>query len=475
MNILIVNYNTQNLTNACILSVLKTTPDVNIYVFDNSDIEPFKNSYDNVTVIDNTKGDIINFDKILNSYDNKTEYGSESGFGTLKHTMSIDKCFDIINDNFILLDSDVLVKKDLTELCDEGCIYVADEEINGKSKKMRVSPHVCFINVNACKKYGIRYFDEKRIVGLSKESDDYDTGSSFYFDCKGHKSKKITEKNWIVHYGAGSWVKMTKLKKISEDEWLKKYIDLWSDKKKVNESNVDIFICTHKSFEPKVKSSKYKIIDSRYITVDLPLKDDFFSEFYQYKYVNDNIPLEKYVGFCHYRRYFSFFDDVPDLDYLFSKCDIIIGKPIKYDFSIKEQYERCHNIEDLYLIGGILTDKYPEYSNVWHNFINGNTFIPYNMFIMKSEDFKKYCEFIFTIMGEYLKIVGVDIYKRIENNKEHYLKHIKKLPQNSESWYQYRIGGYIGERLTNIFIIKNFSSAMYYKVITTEDKYKTDK
>ena len=50
---------------------------------------------------------------------------------------------------------------------------------------------------------------------------------------------------------------------------------------------------------------------------------------------------------------------------------------------------------------------------MWHTFINGNIFIPYNMFIMKSDDFKEYIKFVFDILDEYVKIVGTDINKRI--------------------------------------------------------------
>ena len=365
-----------------------------------------------------------------------------------------------------MLDSDVLVKKDLTELYDDNFIYVGYEHINGKSRNIRVSPHVCFINVRVCNKYGIRYFDEKRIVGLSKEGDDYDTGSSFYFDCKGYESKKINENDWIVHYGSGSWTK-----RVNENSWLDKYKSLWDDSV-IEQKDVDIFICTHKSFKPLVKSNTYEIIDSRYMTPNLPLKDDFFSEFYQFKYVCDVMSLKKYVGFCHYRRYFNFLDNIPNMDEIFEKYDAIISKPFQYRVSVKQQYANCHNIEDLYIIGGILADKYPQYQKTWHNFINGNVLIPNNMFIMKSEYFKEYCKFIFDVLNEYLKIVGTDIRKRIENNKDRYLK---ELYPNNTIDYQYRIGGYLGERLTNVFIMTHFKKIKAYPVIVTEDKYRQEK
>ena len=236
-------------------------------------------------------------------------------------------------------------------------------------------------------------------------------------------------------------------------------------------NDVKIFICTHKDFDKVVTNDDvYEIIDIREneIKERNGLDDKFYSELISYYNVSKRTDLPKYVGFCHYRRYFSFMDDVPNMDEKFSRSDAIIAKPIEHTASIKKQYSVYHNIEDLYIIGGILADKYPQYQWTWHNFINGTFFIPYNMFIMRREDFKKYIEFMFNILDEYVKIVGTDISKRIENNKD---KYIKKYYPNNTPEYQCRIGGYLGERLTNVFIIKNFNRVTAYPVKITEKKY----
>ena len=235
-------------------------------------------------------------------------------------------------------------------------------------------------------------------------------------------------------------------------------------------NNIDIFICTHKEFKPITHNKIYKVINAREIDQKLPLKDDFYSELYQFKYISDNLELPKYVGFCHYRRYFSFLDEIPNMEETFDKYDAIVAEPITYKITIKEQYEMFHNIEDLYIIGGIIADKYPSYSNVWHNFINGNILIPCNMFIMRKDDFKEYINFIFSILDEYLNIVGTDINKRIYDNFE---KYIKDFYPNNTVEYQYRIGGYISERCTNIFMMHKFKKIKTYPVIVTENKYIT--
>ena len=247
------------------------------------------------------------------------------------------------------------------------------------------------------------------------------------------------------------------------------------------DNNLNIFIGTQKTFTPAVKNGVYKIIVGNHeiennsnlelikCKNDLKLDDRFYSELYMLYYVSKNIELPKYVGFCHNRRYFSFLDGIPNLDELFSEYDAVCSKPKILKTNVKLQYSSCHNIEDLYIIGGIIADKYPQYANIWKNFINGNILIPYNMFIMKKEDFKEYIDFIFSILDEYLKIVGTDINKRIEGNKDKYLKNFYP---NDTVEYQYRIGGYIAERLTNLFMMHKFKRIKTYPVIVTEDKYR---
>lgn len=236
--------------------------------------------------------------------------------------------------------------------------------------------------------------------------------------------------------------------------------------------NLDIFICTHKDFMPLVRSDEYKVINASKInndTAENGLRGSFYSEILSYFYIDEKYKIKDYIGFCHYRKYFRWFDDVPDVEAIFSDgYDAIVASPLRYNESVKEQYENCHNIEDLYLMGGILGDKFPEYIKSYRAFINGNIMFPYNMFIMKREDFKEYISFVRTVLDEYVKIVGTDIERRIANNKDKYLKNFR--PNNSFD-YQYRIGGYLAERLTNVFIMKKFKKLKAYNVKITEDKY----
>ena len=115
-NIVIIHYNTPRLTECLVRSINLFVKDAIIYIFDNSDKEPFTAFFDNVLVIDNTKGEIIDFDKWLEKYPKKhLSNGRANKWGSAKHCYSVEKCMEIIQDDFILLDSDVLLKKDIPQ------------------------------------------------------------------------------------------------------------------------------------------------------------------------------------------------------------------------------------------------------------------------------------------------------------------------------------------------------------------------
>lgn len=237
-----------------------------------------------------------------------------------------------------------------------------------------------------------------------------------------------------------------------------------------NKNDLNIFICSHKDFENPVKSKCYRVVDVRTNKIKKinGLDDKFYSELLSFYNVNKYEDLPNYVGFCHYRRYFSFMDNIPDIDKIFKDFNVIVAYPLKLIYTVREHYKIFHNIEDLEIVENIIKEKHPEYYKTCEKFLNGRIMIPYNMFIMRKEDFQEYIKFMSDVLNEYIKIVGTDINKRIEDNKDKYLK---SFYPNSTIDYQYRIGGYLAERLTNVFILKRFKSIMTCPVIITENKY----
>lgn len=227
VNICVIHYNTPELLEALILSIKKFVPKYHIYIFENSDKKPFKcnnTENDNITIFNNSKGDIINFNLWLNNFKNKSRsIGVINGWGSAKHCFCIDKCFDLIGENFILLDSDVLLKKDISELFNEE-YYSIGEVSHKNSRKSRILPFICFINVKKCKEKNIHYFDGKRMLGLASYTCSlYDTGASFLEDIKknGGNVLEIRYNDYIEHYGAGSYSNKVN-KKHTKEEWLNK-------------------------------------------------------------------------------------------------------------------------------------------------------------------------------------------------------------------------------------------------------------
>lgn len=220
-NIVIVNYNTQALTNAAIMSINKTTPGCSIFIFDNSDKEKFENTFENVTVIDNTHGEIIDFDEWLSSIPKekkRTDYNYCRNYASAKHCYTIQKIIEILDEPFVLMDSDVLIKKDISGLFRDDLLYVG--ELCGN----RLAPFICFINAKMCNELGVRYFDEKRMLGIDgRPGIMYDTGSIFYSNAKKYKHANIRVTDYIVHLGAGSY------KKTNENirKWLENNNYLW--------------------------------------------------------------------------------------------------------------------------------------------------------------------------------------------------------------------------------------------------------
>ena len=292
-NVCIIHYNTPVLTAHLVKSINKHTPGTNIFIFDNSDQHPFINSFNNVTVFDNTKGQIINFDQWLKKYPNREKSGGKANnWGSAKHAYSVEKCMELIKEPFVLFDSDVLVKKDFSALFDETVCYKG-EVINqpGTNNKIkRVLPFICFVNTPMCKTKGIHYFDENYMHGLrfKGRSDDYDTGGALYIltEQKRGLHSEIKVADYIEHYGNGSWVsaaeKMKRPKHMPIFEWLNKYKEYWSDNTGIENLDFsDVFghiYCLH--YLPATDRYQKMKDELKYVGIDD--ESDYFSWVYDY-------------------------------------------------------------------------------------------------------------------------------------------------------------------------------------------------
>ena len=232
----IVHFNTPELTEATILSLRKHGGmDYHVTVFDNSDQRPFKAQIKGVDVIDNTKGQIINFELELARFPNKCD-ATQNGWGSDKHMLSVQKLWDLIPEGFLLLDSDVLIKQSVDHMWMDDQVavgHVQDPQPGNRFHLARLVPMVLYINVPLCKKFGLKFFDPERSWMLnSPHLNDrlnwYDTGAAFYEDIhrkkNGCRGRRIDIRPLMEHYQKGSWHRSD----IKEQaKWLNTHRQLW--------------------------------------------------------------------------------------------------------------------------------------------------------------------------------------------------------------------------------------------------------
>lgn len=209
VDIAIVHYNTPELTGALLRSIRKFTPDAHVTVFENSsDPRRLLHPGPEVDVIDNTRGQVIDFAAFLERFPQRSMEKGQSG--SVKHTMSIDALWDILPDGFVLMDSDILLKRDVSDLVDRSVAWTGEMQYGmtfGAGRfRPRALPFVCWINVPMCRAAGIRYFDEERTWKL-RPGVFYDTGASFYLDCRKADlpERQIAWRDYAVHFKGGSW------------------------------------------------------------------------------------------------------------------------------------------------------------------------------------------------------------------------------------------------------------------------------
>jgi hypothetical protein len=251
------------------------------------------------------------------------------------------------------------------------------------------------------------------------------------------------------------------------------------------ENKLDIFVFTHRTPDFLPTNKCYKLValecDKDKVKSNLETiicsnnKENIFnferaySEGSRIHYIWKNIELKEYVGTAHYRRFFDFMDDIPNLDEIFKTHDAILPKFNLWS-NIEEQYSDVHNIKDLYTVIDIINDIYPEYYETALNCLKSYDFNLCNIFIMKKEMFNKYCEFVFSILDEFNKRMGfktdLDVFNWVANNIDEYCSN--KIGMINSIPYQARIQAFLMERIGNIFYKKNFKNPYLVELVITE-------
>ena len=239
-NVAIIHYNTPELTEAAIRSLRKHGgEDYKVFVFDNSDKRPFKKRMKGVKRLDNTRGQIIDFEEFLMQFPARMKkIGCAAGcnFGSAKHMRTVQELWGIIGEGFLLMESDILIREPIDHMFMEDravCGHVIDHQKNNPYHIGRIMPMLCYMNVPLLVSAGARYFDPERTYGLLdgywNQKNWYDTGSVLLEDVRRMKpalvGRHIDIRPLMIHYGSGSW-KNNNLE--SQLKWLDEHKDLWA-------------------------------------------------------------------------------------------------------------------------------------------------------------------------------------------------------------------------------------------------------
>lgn len=226
-----------------------------------------------------------------------------------------------------------------------------------------------------------------------------------------------------------------------------------------------IYVITHKKFNPP-----FRLFDRKTLLVGAEKSN--LSGFDYYDNLGKNISYKNknyceltgiywlwknvsddHIGIEHYRRLFSHSflkksllnDD--EIKKILSKYDIILPFQKKFNMSIEKDYVKNSGYKkDLDNTRKIIQRKYPDYLNTYDNFMLQDTMSLYNMMILSSGKFDRYCSWLFDILFELEKETDITNY----------------------SEYQKRIYGFLAERLLNVWVIKNKLKVFRMGVISTE-------
>ncbi len=242
----------------------------------------------------------------------------------------------------------------------------------------------------------------------------------------------------ILNFVAYGWSKMLKKQEVE---------------KKINKSNIKIYIVTHKKIKVPALDG-YEIIQvgtkqnenlgylrdntGDNISIKNPNYCELTALYWMWKNSASNI-----IGLVHYRRYFfsnAYSKNInnilneEEIEKIMQEYDIIIPKEnFIYKYNIEEQYKSEHNIEDYIMCKKIIEQNTPEYLEAFDIVSKRKYFYPYNMFIMKKEKLNEYAEWLFSILFELEKNIDISQY----------------------SDYNKRVYGFLAERLFNVWLEKN--------------------
>lgn len=230
-----------------------------------------------------------------------------------------------------------------------------------------------------------------------------------------------------------------------------------------------IFIATHCDFECPVKHPAYELLDSRKMDGDRygELSGSYFSELFNYQWAGSHLQLPDYVGFCGYRKYFSFMDNVrPEiLIPAVQKFGCLCGQKLHFQETVRQQYAWNHNHSDMELLEEIVKKNDTEFYEFFRQFLEGHDMYTCNMFIMNRSNFIQMMKFIWNVLEQLPWKFDADVQKHVYDE---FMKGHTRCIGGIK--HQSRIAGYLGERLVSAYIMLNFPNAQPLGMVQTSER-----
>jgi hypothetical protein len=140
--------------------------------------------------------------------------------------------------------------------------------------------------------------------------------------------------------------------------------------------------------------------------------------------------------------------------------------------TVEEGYAFSNCVDDLYILELVIQLYHPEYYDDYVKYIKKGPDLYYsNGFIMKAEDYDRYCEFLFDCLQKYLEMANIksekDLVEHVRYNLEvgKYPRYEgqKGIPDAAVKW-QCSIGGFLSERLWTLWLQHTFKPEKVMKL-----------
>lgn len=194
----------------------------------------------------------------------------------------------------------------------------------------------------------------------------------------------------------------------------------------------------------------------------------------------------KYKGQMQYRRPLSGVSETMDFEKIFSEYDVITCEPFNHPShkaptkeepmfipadTVEGGYAFSNCIDDISLLEIVIKTYYKDYADDYDKYIkNGEDLYYSNGFIMKSEDYDRYSEFLFDCLEKYLSFANIknekDLFEHVKYNLEvgKYIRYQNNRYTDGDIIWQSKIGGFLSERIWTLWLQHNFNNDRIYKL-----------